>query len=111
MVIFTYLLGKVAGLVGFCVYVRVYIYLLILTEYNEQNEQNEQNEKVFGLVYVYVWIVVIVFGLNRSLPEYLPWVILFFLSSPFLLSPFVLSSISPLYKHSVFFVFFFGLLD
>lgn len=47
---------------------RVCIYLPILTKYNEQNEQNE---KVFGLVYVYVWIVVIVFGLNRSLPEYL----------------------------------------
>lgn len=49
-------------------YVRVCIYIPILTE---QNEQNEKTEKVFGLVYVYVWIVVIVFGLNRSLPEYL----------------------------------------
>lgn len=44
------------------------MYICILTE---QNEQNEQNEKVFGLVYVYVRIVVIVFGLNRSLPKYL----------------------------------------
>lgn len=46
-----YLLGKVAGLVGEdLVCMCMYIYLPILTEYNEQNE------KVFGLVYVYVYV-------------------------------------------------------